>query len=67
MALNLRVRGPEGQVTLKVEPSATAAEFRQLLADKTGVPADRQEARPCTVGTTRCNAASLVQQQLDPT
>ncbi|PSC76056.1 Ubiquitin thioesterase OTU1 isoform A [Micractinium conductrix] len=45
MALNLRVRGPEGQVTLKVEPSATAAEFRQLLADKTGVPADRQEVR----------------------
>lgn len=45
MPLNLRVRGPEGQTTLRVEPSASVAEFRALLAQTTGVPADLQEVR----------------------
>jgi ubiquitin thioesterase OTU1 len=41
----LRVRGPEGQATVKAEPGCTVAAFRALLADKTGVPAERQEVR----------------------
>lgn len=43
MTLNLRVRGPEGQATLRVEPSASVAEFKALVAEKTGVPAHLQE------------------------
>lgn len=39
----LRVRGPQGQATLKVEPEATVADFRALLEEKTGVPAALQE------------------------
>lgn len=46
MVFNLRVRGPEGQATLRIEPSASVAEFKTLLAEKTGVPADLQEVRP---------------------
>jgi len=41
--MNLRVRGPEGQATLRVEPDWSVAAFRTLLAEKTGVPAERQE------------------------
>ncbi|KAL4448875.1 hypothetical protein ABPG77_007592 [Micractinium sp. CCAP 211/92] len=45
MVFNLRVRGPEGQATLRIGPSASVAEFKTLLAEKTGVPADLQEVR----------------------
>lgn len=44
-AMLLRVRGPQGQATLKVEPDTTVDAFRALLEEKTGVPAALQEAR----------------------
>ena len=37
------MRGPEGQATLKVEAACSVAEFRALLAEKTGVVPERQE------------------------
>lgn len=44
-SMQLRVRGPEGQATLTVEDACSVAAFRALLAEKTGVPAERQEVR----------------------
>lgn len=41
----LRVRGPEGQGTLKIDEDCTIDTFRQLLAEKTGVPPAQQELR----------------------
>ncbi len=52
----LRVRGPQGQATLKLEPEATVAAFRALLEEKTGVPAALQEVR-LLGGCCRCTAA----------
>lgn len=40
----LRVRGPGGQTTLKLEPDATVAALKALLEERTGVPAALQEA-----------------------
>lgn len=40
----LRVRGPEGQTTLKLEPGATVAALKALLEEQTGVAAAYQEA-----------------------
>lgn len=41
----LRVRGPQGQVTLRLQAGCTVDTFRQQLAEATGVPAERQEVR----------------------
>ncbi|PRW33537.1 UPF0696 C11orf68-like protein [Chlorella sorokiniana] len=41
----LRVRGPGGQSTLKLEPDATVAALKALLEQQTGVPAAQQEER----------------------
>lgn len=41
----IRVRGPEGQATLNFDDECTIDAFRQLLAEKTGVPPAQQEVR----------------------
>ena len=45
--MNLRLRGPNGQATVKVEPDCSLTTFRQLLEEKTGVPVAVQEVRRC--------------------
>ncbi|GAB4820059.1 hypothetical protein N2152v2_007105 [Parachlorella kessleri] len=41
--IQLRIRGPSGQATLKVEPSSSVADFLRLLAEKSGVQPHEQE------------------------
>lgn len=40
----LRVRGPGGQSSLKLQPDTTVAALKALLEEQTGVPAALQEA-----------------------